>query len=373
MSLNLSCIFEIRVWVAVLAMASISVFLGCSGVDSSTKRQLSTAQKHASPTFCDANLQTPGDISLRVSLKSGQTVFPEGEIIILTTSYSAQTRKKYSVWGGSEVGLPFFGNGEVYCLSPDIGLTDNLLEGAIWPGIAGGGSTSLGMGDPGMKPLVSDLELNKPRTFIPSGRSIPAGKYRLRVISQRVTPAVKDIFQRPAKERIAVVSNTVQFEVHADPEWQARQFAEEKKTLNSRSAAPWQKLEAIHKLRFLDTESSVRELVEHFDSLVDSSGQPGQWEILYALFGTRHRATAIEEMRAVLQNRHRSIDPDFAKLLAALEMQADPRFRVPRPDQMKADSLAKKTEADKVEFDRRVREYLELAAAIQPGRAPKGP
>ena len=147
MSLNLSCIFEIRVWVAVLAMASISVFLGCSGVDSSTKRQLSTAQKHASPTFCDANLQTPGDISLRVSLKSGQTVFPEGEIIVLTTSYSAHTRKKYSVWGGSEVGLPFFGNGEVYCLSPDIGLTDNLLEGAIWPGIAGGGSTSLGMSD----------------------------------------------------------------------------------------------------------------------------------------------------------------------------------------------------------------------------------
>jgi len=361
MRLNLSCAFEIRVWVALLATASIS-FPGCSGVESSTKRQLSTAQKQASPKLCDANLQTPGDISLRVSLKNGQTVFPEGEIIVLTTSYSAQTKKKYSVWGGSEVGFAFFGNGEIYCLSPDIGLNDNLLEGSIWPGIAGGGSTSLGMGDPGIKPLVSDLELNKPRTFIPSGRSLPAGKYSLRVISQRVTPAVKDIFQRPPKERIPVSSNTVQFEVRADPEWQAQQFEEEKKTLNSRSAAPWQKLEAIHKLRFLDTESSVRELVEHFDSLIDSPSQPGQWEILYALFGSRHRAAAVAEMRAVLQNRHRPITPDFAKLLAALEMQEDPRFRVPRPDQMEADALAKTTEVDKAEFDRRVREYLAQAA-----------
>ena len=97
------------------------------------------------------------------------------------------------------------------------------------------------MGDPGIKPLVSDLELNKPRTFIPSGRSLPAGKYLLRVISQRVTPAVRDIFQRPPKERIPVISNTVQFVVHAAPEWQAQQFAEEKKTLNSTNSAPWQK------------------------------------------------------------------------------------------------------------------------------------
>lgn len=363
MRLNLSCVFLIRVWVAVLATASVSFFAGCSRADSSKKQQLSTAQKHASPKLCDTNPQTPGDISLRVSLKNGQTVFHEGEIIVLTTAYSALTKNKYSVWGGSEVGFPFFGNGEVYCLSPDIGLTDNLLEGAIWPGIAGGGSTSLGMGDPGIKPLVSDLELNKPRTFIPSGRSLPAGKYLLRVISQRVTPAVRDIFQRPPKERIPVISNTVQFVVHADPEWQAQQFAEEKKTLNSTNSAPWQKLEAIHKLRFLDTESSVRELVGHFDSLVDSSGQPGQWEILYALFGSRHRAAAIEEMRAALQNRHRSITPDFAKLVAALEMQSDPRFRVPSPDQMEADALAKTTDADKAEFDRRVQEYLELATA----------
>jgi hypothetical protein len=363
MRLKLSCSFEIGVCAAVLAIASVSSIAGCSHADSSKEQQLSTTQKHVSPKLCDTNPQTPSDISLRVSLKSGRTVFHEGEIIVLTTSYSAQTKKKYSVWGGNAVGSPIFGDGEVYCLSPDTGLTDNLFDGAIWPGIAGAGSMALGMGDPGVKPMVGDLELNKPRTFIPSGRSLPAGKYSLHVISQRVTPAVKDIFQRPPKERIPLVSNTVQFEVHADPEWQAQQFAEGKKTLNSTSATPGQKLEAIHKLRFLDTESSVRELVDHFNSLVDSPGQSGQWEILYAVFGSRHRAAAIEEMKGALQDRNRSITPDFAKLLAALEMQGDPRFRVPRPDQMEADALDKATEADKAEFDRRVQEYLEQAAA----------
>src|SRR5512146_2928581 len=187
--------FESSVWVAVLATVSVPFFAGCSHVDSPKNQHLSTSQKQSTPKLCDANPQTPNDISLRVSLKSGRTVFHEGEIIVLTTSYSAQTKKEYSVWGGSEVGGPFFGNGEVYCLSPDIGLTDNLFEGAIWPGIAGGGSMTFGMGDPGVKRMVSDLELKKPRTFIPSGRSLPAGKYSLHVISQRVTPAVKDIFQ----------------------------------------------------------------------------------------------------------------------------------------------------------------------------------
>ena len=365
MHLNLGHVFKGKIWVISLAIVSASFSGGCSRRDSPNNQQLSTAQKHPSPKLCDTNPQTPDDISLGVSLKNGQTVFHQGEIIALTTTYSAQTKKKYSVWGGSEVGGPFFGNGEVYCLSPDIGLTDDLLEGAIWPGIAGGGSTTLGMGDPGIKPMVSDLELNKPRTFIPSGRSLPAGKYSLHVISQRVTPAVKDIFQRPPKERIPIISNTAQFEVDADPEWQAQQFAEEKKTLNSTSAVPWQKLEAIHKLRFLDTESSVRELVNHFNSLLDSPVQSGQWEILYAVFGSRHRVAAIEEMKAALQDRHRSITPDFAKLLAALEMQGDPRFRVPRADQMEGEKLTRIIDADRAEFDRRARDYLKLAAAVR--------
>jgi hypothetical protein len=294
-------------------------------------------------------------------LKNNQTVFHQGEIIALTTTYSARTKKKYSVWDGNAIGSPVFGDGELYCLSPDVGLTDNLFEGAIWLGIGGSGSVALGMLDPAVKPfVVGDLELNDPRSIIPSGRPLPAGKYSLRVISRRVTPAVKDIFVRPPQERIPVVSNTVAFEVYEDAEWRTQQFAEDRKMLNSTNLPLWQKLKAIHKLRFLDTDASTRELAEHFNSL----GEPGGWEITYALFGSSHRAAAIEEMRAALKDPHRSVTSDFAKLLAALEMQADPRFRVPEPGQMEKDALTRTVDADRAEFDRRVQEYLKLATSV---------
>ena len=354
-----------------LSVASGFPFSGCSKTSSTRGQHASTAQKQTAPNPCGASAKAPNDISLHISLKNGQTVFHQGEIVVFTTTYSATTRKKYSVWSGNAVGSPIFGDGELYCLSPDVGVTDNLFEGAIWPGIGGAGSTTLGMGDPAIKPMGSDLELNNPRTFIPGGRSLPAGKYAFRVISQRVTPAVKDIFQRPPKERIPVTSNTVEFEVRTDTEWQAQQYAEEAKVLNSRSAPPWKKSEAIHKLRFLDTEASVRELADHFHSFVDTGDQAAQWatvsaeqwDIAYALFGSRHRDAAIDDMRAALQNPHRLITQDFASLLAALEMQTDPRFRVPKSDQIEKGAFASAVNADKAEFDRRVQAYLKLASA----------
>jgi hypothetical protein len=359
MRLPFASFSQCRLSAALLTILSAFYLSACSRATSPKNQPGPTAQKQIAPNPCDANAQPPGDISLRVSPRNGQTIFHQGEIIVLTTTYSAKTKKKYSVWGGNAVGTPVFGDGELYCLSPDVGLTDNLLEGAIWPGSGGGGSVALGMLDPATKPFVDDLDLNDPRSILPSGRSLPAGKYSLRVISRRVTPAVKDIFARPPKERIPVISNNVQFEVHADTEWQAQQFAEDRKILDSPTSALWQKLGAIHKLRFLDTEASTRELADHFNSLDD----PGGWEIIWALFGSRHRDAAIREMKIALTNPHHHITPDFAKALAALEMQADPRFRLPTADQIGKVTPAKTIDADRAEFDHRVQEYLKLAAS----------
>ena len=65
-------------------------------------------------------------------------------------------------------------------------------------------------------------------------------------------------------------------------------------------------------MRFLDAEASTRELADHFDSLDD----PGGWEIIRALFGSRHRDAAIREMKIALTDPHHPITPDFAKALS---------------------------------------------------------
>jgi hypothetical protein len=44
---------------------------------------------------CKGTQTGPGDLSLHLSLKNGQTTFREGEIIPLVAEYSATTSKKY--------------------------------------------------------------------------------------------------------------------------------------------------------------------------------------------------------------------------------------------------------------------------------------
>jgi hypothetical protein len=343
--------------VPVLVILSALCLPGCSRVTSPKNQPSSVAQRQIPPDPCD--VQPPGDISLHLTLRNGQTVFHQGEIIPLIATYSAQTKKKYSVWGGNAVGTPVFGDGELYCLTPNVGLIENVFEGAML-GNGGGFSVGLGEGDPATEPSAFDLELNDPRSVFPSVRSLPAGKYSLRLVSRRVTSAVKDCFVQPPQERTPVVSNWVEFEVKADPQWQTARFAENSKILDSSTSPLWRKIEAIHKLRFLDTEASTRELADHFSA----SDRPEDWDIVFALFGSSHRVAAIQEMKAALTDPHHPITLDFAKVLAALEMQVDPRFRVPAGDQMGKDALAKTIDANRAEFDHRVQEYLKLAASV---------
>ena len=47
------------------------------------------------PDPCGTAANQPGDVSLQLSLKNGQAVFREGEIIALTAEYSSASEKKY--------------------------------------------------------------------------------------------------------------------------------------------------------------------------------------------------------------------------------------------------------------------------------------
>src|SRR5207302_6642490 len=98
------------------------------------------AQVQRDPCLSPAN--QPGDVSLQLSLKNGQSVFREGEIIGLTAEYTSSSEKKYylNTRGYDRSGR--LNEMEVFCIDPATGedpLSD-YFNGAM--GFLGGGLSS---------------------------------------------------------------------------------------------------------------------------------------------------------------------------------------------------------------------------------------
>jgi hypothetical protein len=139
------------------------------------------------PDRCATATTQAGDVSVRLSLKNGQTVFREGEIITLAAEYSSSSAKKYYLSARNYDRSGRLGGMEVICIEPDAGhdpLSD-YFNGAM--GFIGGG---LGSEQPlSEKSYPVDLELNE-------WKSLPPGTFRLSIVSyQRLPvaqPAIRD-------------------------------------------------------------------------------------------------------------------------------------------------------------------------------------
>lgn len=81
----------------------------------------SAANTRGQTTQCSGILSSPGDASLRLDLKGGQTVFRQGEIIALTAKYTADSSKKYLVNTRNYDRIGRLSGEEVFCLEPDRG------------------------------------------------------------------------------------------------------------------------------------------------------------------------------------------------------------------------------------------------------------
>jgi hypothetical protein len=69
------------------------------------------------PGGCSAASNQPSDIALRLSLKNGQTVFREGEIIALTAEYKADRKNKYILSNRSYDRSGRLDGMEVFCIT----------------------------------------------------------------------------------------------------------------------------------------------------------------------------------------------------------------------------------------------------------------
>lgn len=292
----------------------------------------------------------PGDASLRLLLKSGQSVFHQGEIIALTTEYMADSNNKYVVNNRNYDRSGRLSGEDIFCLVPERG-TDPLNDyfHSIL-GYMGGGLSS--EQDPARHPLTMDLELNE-------WKSLPPGSYRLTIVGNRLSLGKEGDATTWNGTSIPLRSNTVEFEVQpADPDWQASQLASVAAVLDSPGASK-NKEHAARVLRFLGSEAGTRELARRY-----AFGQgPFEWDFKFGLYSSPYREVAIQAMKAELSSPEHPVTREYISTLVALEMLSDPKLRLPPYDPNHQEEWRRAFDAHNAEVERRTVEYLQQASA----------
>jgi hypothetical protein len=291
---------------------------------------------------CPTTVSSPSDLSVRLTLKRGQTVFRQGEIVGLEIHYSSSSLGKYLLNNRNYDRSGRLDGFDLLRLEPDIG-TDPLDDYFhSYGGFMGGGLFSeqqIGAG-----PLKTDLELNE-------WRSLPPGQYRLSILSKRVSLGNERNIKSWNNPPIPVQSNWVSFEiVKAEPSWLASAFSGAIRTLDSPTPTLEEKGHAARVLRFLDSEDASRELVRRF---WNSDPENLRWDFEAGLYGTPFRRAAIQEMRAVLRESRDATKDWFIDVLVNLELQSDPRFRMLRY----GTQLAEKDNGSSYEAERKSRVF----------------
>ncbi len=272
------------------------------------------AQERTDP--CKRPIPSPATGTVKLTLKGGQSVYHEGEIIPLERTFTyglVQYRPK------ADPNLRRFS----FCLIPEGSdpLQDD-EEAGLWGGA--GGSFPSGpydVFDPGVT-YVDDVALNETK-------SLPPGSYTLRM----------------------GISNEVKFQViPATPEWQAEQLANALAVLDADHTkdAPSdieRTKQALRVLRFLGSEASTRELARRLWSY-DRRSQvhpivaeypinpffygyersQDYWDIKAGLIASPYRAVAIQELTAAVHDPQHPATRAMVETLALLEIQSKPEY-----------------------------------------------
>jgi hypothetical protein len=329
-----------------------TVLLGCCLV------QAATAQSEFSPCIVETqglNSETSepivkrqgsyesvaSDVTLRLTFADGKTIYREGEIIPLSLAFTSASKGKYTVDSrtydrSGRLDL------ETFCVAPDNGrdpLVDYFGSG-IWSGFVGGGLSS-GFLPLSLKPFVVKEELNE-------WKVLPPGSYTLRVASDRIYATGSSSSGLGARP-LFVVSNSVTFQVvAATAEWQAGQLAQILAMLDPKVPLKPPGFEqvnsAVRVLRFLGSEATTRELVRQL-RLTDS------WDCQAGLIGSAHRAIAIEELRAAIQDSQHPATARMVRTLAVLEIQSNPKFKLPPYDSTTKEEWRKQQQAKEAAYN----------------------
>jgi hypothetical protein len=292
-----------------------------------------------------------GDLSLHLTLKNGQKVFREGEIITLTAEYRACGTRKYSLNTKNYDRIGRLGGMEVFHIEPNSGvdpLTDYFNSRTMFD--VGGLYSAQ---DLNKTPFAIDLELNE-------WQALPPGRYQLSITGHRVSAKNEKKPIALDGKSFPLHSNAVEFQVvKADAEWQAAELATAITALDSAVSTEDEKRHALRVLRFLGSEASTWELARRYGSAEkDING-----ERMFGLFGSPFRALAIEAMQAEIKDPLHPVTREFVHTLVSLEMQSDSKYRgTPVKEFDDKDPYT-------AEFNRRTAAYMAVADALIPQKS----
>ena len=286
-----------------LAMA-----LACSSLTQSVQ-----AQERIDP--CKRPVPSPATGTAKLTLKGGQSVYHEGEIIPLELTFTYRL-VQYRPRAGRN--LRHFS----FCLTPRgrDPLQDD-EESGLWGGAGGSFISDYEVFDPGAA-YVDNMVLN-------DSKSVPPGNYSLRL----------------------GISNEVKFQVlPATPEWQAEQLASALAVLDTDHTKDTpseieRTNQAVRVLRFLGSEASTRELARRFwfydrqrQVHPKSAEYPinlffygyertqHYWDIKAGLIASPYREVAIQELTTAIHDPQHPATRAMVETLALLEIQSKPEY-----------------------------------------------
>lgn len=285
---------------------------------------------------CNPAITRPTDVTLALSLKAGQTVYREGEIIPLELAFASGSKNHFlSLRNYDRSGRL---DEDLFCLTPEARdpLEDYYSSGIYGMFLAGGLSAM--PRELNAVPYKISEDLNE-------WNSLPPGSYTLVVVSYRVEPPPGGdtrIEQQP------VVSNKVKFQViAATPEWQETQLA----GILARLDADYSKVstkdfvrttgEAERALRFLGSEAATRELARRF--WTHDMREDG-WNFKAGLIGSAHRAEAIQELERAVHDTKHPATRNMLDTLALLEIMSNPSYKIAPEDENASDEWKKQWE-----------------------------
>jgi hypothetical protein len=274
----------------------------------------SGAQEKTDP--CKRPATSPATGTAKLTLKGGQSVYHEGEIIPLELAFTYRLVQYRPRVGPNLRAFAF-------CLSPEgrDPLQDDEEPGFWGSAAVPGNSGPYQVFDAGVT-YVENMELNE-------WKSVPPGNYSLRM----------------------GISNEVTFQVlPATPEWQAEQLANALAVLDADhtkdTLSDLERTEqAVRVLRFLGSEASTRELARRF-WFYDRQRQvhpisarypinpffygyersQDYWDIKAGLIASPYRAVAIEELTAAIHDPQHPATRAMVETLALLEIQSKPEY-----------------------------------------------
>jgi hypothetical protein len=164
------------------------------------------------------------------------------------------------------------------------------------------------------------------------------GHYSLCVTSDRVSRRTPD-----KAESVELRSNSLDFDVvPADPTWQQQALSTAIATLNIRSSTEAEKAAALRVLRFLDTPTSLHELVFRLGTRDDRNS----WNEIAGLASSRYQNLVVKELEKQMSAPDIALSADYLYILAKLKVQLD---QDPLPPYPQKDAAQQKIWTDRMQ------------------------